>query len=507
MFVAGPNKNIVGPNYQPFVTQFQNRPSVVYVGANDGMLHAFSADSGQELFTYIPGSIMNGLTNLTNPKYRHEPFMDGKIQVNEAQIMGSWKTILTAGMGGGAKGIFALDVTSPAEFIRGQGVVFEFTESDDTDIGFITSSPFIAKVMTGKNSDNSIHYQYFVVVSGGYNSSNRSGDGFLFLLSLDKPAGVAWSLNKNYYKLKVGNANTMMNNVLSTPGFVFNLQGAVMYAYAGDLQGNIWRFDFSGAGNPGSVVPLKIFGAVDPENQSQPISENPVISYAPGGGYLILFGTGKYAELNDTDPKNFRGNSFYAIHDNPANKSNTALANSKNELANRTLINDSTGGINGYKISGADFNYETGMSNSKKGWYLDFPNSNVSGERSVSPALIAYGNVLFNTLTPDPGRCDNTSTNHSYMLDLLTGKSANNQSITGYSSQTGIMSPPSLTVTKTESDDSNSIGSRNNTKYYSILNFGSSSAKGESIQIETIKTKVRSGRLSWREIHNWNNFE
>jgi len=499
IYVGGAKKNIVGPNYQAFFEQFKNRPGTIYVSANDGMLHAFSANTGFELFAYIFSPLLTKLPNLTASSYQHDSYMDGNIHVSEAQVSSSWRTVLTAGMGSGAKGIFALDVTSPNEFMKGRGVLFEFTDKDDADIGYITSTPLIAKISIGKNSDGSANYQYFVIVPSGYNASNASGDNFLFLLSLNKDPNSPWRVNNNYYKLKTS-GNNSLPNALSTPGLVLNAQGAAIYAYAGDLQGHVWRFDFSKENVPSSQTPITVFTAADAENQPQPITTQPAISFAPGGGYLVSFGTGKYIEHADTIPANFKSNTFYTIRDTLADEKNNHIINDRSELARRILVDDSTG----FEVAGADFTYGNGQqSATKKGWYVDFLHADLTGERSISKPVIAYGNVVFNTLIPNTATCNNSGTSKSYMFDLLTGKTANPKTITGITSQIGVLGSPFIVLTRAELGERDSIGQRNNIQYYSILNFGSGEVGTPSVISESGKTSVKAGRLSWREIQNW----
>ena len=499
IYVGGAAKNIVGTNYQPFYEQFKNRPGTIYVGANDGMLHAFSADTGRELFAYVPSPLLSKLPKLTDPSYQHESTMDGNIHVGEAQVSGVWKTVLAAGMGSGAQGVFALDVTSPGEFMQGRPVLFEFTSRDDADIGYVTATPLIAKIAVGKNADGSANYQYFVIVPSGYNSSNLNGDSFLFLLSLNKDPAAPWRANGNYFKLRTASKNTALPNALSTPGLALNAQGATVYAYAGDLQGSIWRFDFSAGILPTPKTPLAIFSAADTNSEPQPITTKPAISFAPGGGYLLLFGTGKYIESADTNPADFKSNSFYAIRDTLSDVKENYLISSRNELAQRILVPSAAG----YDVTGTDFNYGEGqLSGTKKGWYVDFLNSAQTGERSISNPLIAYGNVIFNTLIPNTATCNNSGTGKSYMFDVLTGKTANSETSTGIGSKTGALGSPFVILSNTALGMPNAIGQRNSSQFYSIFNFANGDAGGTSVFAEKT-TVVKAGRLSWREIQNW----
>jgi len=429
--------------------------------------------------------------------------MDGKIRIAPAKINGTWKSVLAAGMGSGAKGIFALDVTSPGPLTKDHGTLFEFSDNDDADMGFVFAAPAITKIGSGAISGDIDTYRYFIVVPGGYNTSNTQGEQFLFLLSLDKAPHSPWVLNKNYYKLKTGSTDKTMANALAGPGLVLNNQGAMIYAYAGDLQGNLWRFDFSRGDTalPGSAQLL--FKAVNRHNQPQPVTAETAIAFAPGQGYLVLFGTGKYIEAADTRASNFISHSFYAIHDSLASEKQGHTVTSRNELADRTLASATLDGKNGYRISGSDFSFSSTSDEHKKGWLIDFPDSQKTGERSLSPAVLAFGNVMFNTFIPDLNGCNSVGSSVSYRLDALTGKSARNDTLIGYKTANANLGTPILILTRTELSERNPMGQRSSTQTYSILNFGNGTARDAIIPMMEDKSEMKSGRLSWREIQNW----
>ncbi|PRC95053.1 pilus assembly protein [Solimicrobium silvestre] len=500
VYVAAPARNIIGSGYQAFYDQNKSRSRVVYVGANDGMLHAFHADTGTELFAYIPSPLLKKLPLLTDPNYAHVAFMDGNITVSEAQLSGTWKTVLAAGMGAGHKGVFALDVTNPGDFKAGLGELFEFTDDDDSDIGYITSAPLIAKIRTSKNNNGSFNYKNYLVTASGYNANTTDGygDGYLFLLSLDKDKNTAWQEKVNYYKIKAPNTNEFIANALAAPGLALHSDGSAIYAYAGDLKGNLWRFDFTG-GAGSKKEATAVFTAKDHFGKPQSITAQPVIAFAPGGGYLILFGTGKYVENADTTPANFTPNSFYAVRDSTDNKDITT--GGRNDLAKRTLAVASINGVSGYTITGDDFSYGT-ASGTKKGWYVDFLKAEDTGELSITPALLVSGKLFFNTLIPGANICE-PGFGATYTLDILTGKASQAERITGLKSQIGLLSIPVLIFTDNLTDDRDALGRRNNTTNYSVLNFGTGGVEGSSEVSETGNFTAKAGRLSWREIQNW----
>eukprot|EP01034_Spumella_vulgaris_P032315 gene32315-39901_t len=135
-----------GDTYRAHYDRNQSRSPAVYLGANDGMLHAFDAASGRELFAYVPDALFPRLNLLPEQSYVHGAFVDGPASIAEAQVAGAWKTVLVSAMGAGGQGVFALDVTSPTTFPQNGGVLWEFTDRDDAAMGNVTALPQIARL-------------------------------------------------------------------------------------------------------------------------------------------------------------------------------------------------------------------------------------------------------------------------------------------------------------------------------------------------------------------------
>jgi type IV pilus assembly protein PilY1 len=508
VYVGPPVLNRQQSDYQKFYDANKNRINALYVGANDGMLHAFDADTGRELFSYIPNILMSDLAQLTRPGYVHRPYVDGSSSVSDVMVRGAWKTILASGMGGGAQEIFALDVTNPSDFGSGIGALWEFTDADDSDMGNQMAAPMIAKfkieAIKGKPE-----YKYFVVVSSGLNNYKAdgsgkydgSGAGALFLLSLDKAPTEKWKRNVNYFKFSTPIKDTTAQNGLSTPALVIGSNGAVRYGYAGDLQGNLWRFDFTGNAPWSHAVnsDTPIFTAKDWRGNTQPITTQPKIIFAPGGGYVVLFGTGKLIEEADMVPAAFNTQSFYGIYDSTKNR-DTAISRSQLEL--RTLANDYDGEL---KITGSDFLYGT-TTGTKLGWYLNFVDSEKTGERNVTNSAVASGKLFFNTLIPGTKQCGEAN-GRSYTLDALTGLSVDGDKI-GQITQVGILSAPLIFQTITTSSSNAPSGKDKIKRKDVVVNFGTGGPMGTMNQSKVgadnlNNIAVVSQSFGWREISNW----
>jgi type IV pilus assembly protein PilY1 len=241
---------------------------MIYVGANDGMLHAFRADtgdanSGKEIFAYVPAAVYDNLSKLTAPSYVHKPFVDGSLSAGDAYVGGTWKTVLLGGLGGGGKAIFALDITNPTAMGVSQ-VMWEF--EDAADLGYTVGQAQIALLNNGV---------WAAVFANGYNST--SDRAYLYLVNLQTGALI------KKIPAGVGTSNGLSTHVL----YDSNGDQTVDAVYAGDLQGNMWKFDLTGSnvtawGVANAGVPL--FTARNASNEVQPITSQPRIGAHPNGG-------------------------------------------------------------------------------------------------------------------------------------------------------------------------------------------------------------------------------
>lgn len=274
------------------------RPAMVYVNANDGMLHGFDAASGQERFAYIPSRVLPRLPLLAKQDYagHHEYFVDGQIEVSEAvnRDDGQVGTFLASSLGRGGPQLFLLNVTDPAAVSEYSSslALWEFSDAQDRNLGLLHQSPpRIVRLNDGRD---------YVLAPNGYDSA--TGSAGLFILPLARPA--AWRPGTDYRWLAADNSG---NNGLSaiTP-YDLDGNGSVDLVYAGDLKGNVWKFDLSGS-NPASwQVALggqPLFRARGPSGLPQPITVAPAVARHPQAdgvpdatrsGLLVLVGTGRY---------------------------------------------------------------------------------------------------------------------------------------------------------------------------------------------------------------------
>ena len=486
LIVGPPPASGAGDNYQLFRERYKERKTAVYIGANDGMLHAFSAADGAELFAYVPRALFANLAELGAITYRPRAYADGSPAQADALLGGAWKSVLASGMGMGARGVFALDVSNSSAFDKGSGALWEFTEKDDPAIGHIWTAPAIVKLNTGGKEPGQ---RYFAVVASGINSLASDGSGALFLLALDKPSAQKWQQGVNYYRIDTPAGQGGVANALSAPAVVLGPDGVARYAYAGDLQGRLWRFDFS------AKAAQHVFTARDPAGAVQPIAHAPRVVYAPGGGYLVLFGTGKFIEEADRAAESFSIQSMYAIHDRLQLPAGPAA--SREQLAQRRLE-----GAQRYTIRGEAIDYFA--HGAKRGWYFDFPNSGAHGERAAGTPVSAAGAILFDTLAPGADPCTATSL-RSYVVDALSGLALGPAGVvtanaaTGELALPGLPMPPLLIETGTSADGRNATGGAIATTAFAIVR----PQTGSTPAFAKASISFAAKRLGWREVANW----
>jgi len=368
VYAGKPATGYTENSYSTFYSTNASRTAAVYVGANDGMLHAFNASTGAELFGYIPSWMATKLSALTGASYanNHQSYVDGLPAVGEACVGAShtlsattctWKSVLVSGTGAGGQGVFALDVTDPTAFSASK-VMWEFTNTDDNDLGYVVGQPQILKMVTSAPGATSTTYRWFAVVASGVDNYvtdangrfSSTGKPALFFLALDKAVGAAWTLGTNYYKVSLPLDTTLAAS--KAPGVtnftaLYDAAGAANRIFVGDLHGKLWKFDFtpravsttraafdptvldnwnadnlsffSKSGDPAAPTAYPMYIAKDAttSTNNQPIFSAPRAVTGPVVGglqtFYVIFGTGKFLESGDKTST--AQNSIYAVYD------------------------------------------------------------------------------------------------------------------------------------------------------------------------------------------------
>ncbi len=418
-------------SYIKFKEDQNDRTPVIYVGANDGMLHGFNAntcatgaDCGKELIAYVPNILFPNLTRLTSPDYTHLYYVDGAITVGDAFISRKWQTLLIGGLRAGGQAVYALDITDPNRFSEHNAdkiVKWEFTDKDgkygDRDLGYTFGKPLIIRT-------NSKQHEWVAIFGNGYNNTvqdlypSQTGNAVLYIVDADTGELVK--------KMDTGVGYTDsrakgLPNGLATPAAI-DVGGdfKVDYIYAGDLLGNLWKFNISDSStsrwNVAGNAPL--FKAKNDNGDPQPITTRPYIykNYTTGQGYMIYFGTGKFFEETNAMSENQPTQSFYAIWDK--NPGKIATINRAN-LFKQQFISQTSGSVEYRRTNRGNIDW-----NSQLGWYLDFiMGSDNKGEKQASDILLNNKTLIFSTLLPQPpeNTCEFGGSSWIYILNAADG--------------------------------------------------------------------------------------
>ncbi|MDR7191487.1 PilC/PilY family type IV pilus protein [Luteimonas terrae] len=362
----------------------------LYVAANDGMLHAFDAANGRELFAFVPGIVNIGnMATLSRGDYVHKFLVDGPVTVSNRQITPD-KNLLFGSLGKGGRGMYALDVTDPDSF-SASNVLWE---SNTANMGLVMSQPIVARV---RNSATTV--KPAVVVSNGVNSANNRA----VLIVLDAETGDV------IREIDTGVGSAAQPNGLSAPTGVYGADGRTLsYVYAGDMLGNVWKFDLSN-GSATAWTVSKLFAA----GTSRPISGRVAISIDPKTRKRwVFFGTGRYLTVSDADPDSVGSQATQGMY---GFAEDTATLTSA-DLVQRTIAVTSAT-VDGYPSRA--FEVSAPIPADKKGWFINLP----QGERIVQDAQVVSGMLVTASMLPSGNACDAGGTGFINALSAFTGTS------------------------------------------------------------------------------------
>ncbi len=413
VYVKKPPFEYVDANYATFRDTTQaSRTPMVYVAANDGMLHAFNGDTGQETWAYIPPMIMSNLYKLADKTYsaNHRYYVDGSPTVADicpnapasTCTAAQWKTIMVGGLNAGGRGYYALDITDPAA----PKALWNFTVSDDNDMGYSFGNPIVTKRKDGT---------WVVVVTSGYNNvSPGNGQGYLYVLNANTGAVLE--------KIGTGVGDTTTPSGLAKINVWVDTStdNTAERFYGGDLLGNLWRFTLDSATPPaapvstaGTAVKLAALGA------TQPITTKPELTVLPYGGVdyaVVQFGTGRYLGL--TDLSNTDQQTVYAVKDDLGGTGLGAIR-TNGVLVQQTLTNF-TGG-SGEQLRTTSTNPVDWAT--KSGWYVDLNPGNTSpGERVNVDVQLQLGSLTVATNVPSTNACNVGGYSFLYNFDFKSGQ-------------------------------------------------------------------------------------
>jgi type IV pilus assembly protein PilY1 len=444
-YMGPPIFNYPYKGYTQFVTANSSRVGTVYMGTNDGMMHAFAADTGIERWAYIPSMVVANMWKLADQNYadKHTNYVNGSAITSDvctancsntysASTPGSnpvWKTILVAGLNGGGRGYFALDITTPTaptllwEFTTNSGI----GKTKDNDLGYTFGQPVITQKADGT---------WVVLVTSGYdNGTDSATTGSGGTLNANSPAGSGIGY---LYVLNAG-TGAIISKISTAVGTAANPSGLakiagynseaggnkVSYVYGGDLLGNLWRFDINsttsatiGTGTAFKFATLYSDGttANTAGTTTQPIMTTPQLGNILGKR-VVFIGTGKYLETADLTTTSKQ--TQYAIQDADAT---TTLVNPRTTLVQNFLINDpggtatrlSSGSAGGGAATTANkVDFSTG-----RGWFVDLPDTR---ERVNIDAKLVLGTLVVPSIVPSNTDCAPGGTGWLNFFDYSSG--------------------------------------------------------------------------------------
>lgn len=412
--------------YSDFIDKYWNleenrmRRPMLYFGANDGMLHAVDGRTGEEVFAYIPNSLFKKLPELAKRTYSHEFYVDGSPTIVDAYFHNNWHTVLAGGLNGGGQGIYALDISSPELFVSEanvkDAVLWEFSDKNDKDMGYSYSQPNIVKLHNDK---------WGVVFGNGYNNTEDDGSGVtsttgnavLYILDVSNGAPIA------KIDTMIGKADDPLgldrpNGLATVAPIDLNNDRKIDVIYAGDLFGNLWKFDVSdsdpsnwGVAFGSSSNPLPLFTTEAIDGSPQPIMVRPEVGrHKSRGGVLIYFGTGKYIEVADNTRDNQTTQTLYALWDDGSRITN------RNELQKQEIIKEGEVLVPADDGSYNPVSYRVTTDNTvdwanKRGWYIDLintegGNTDNEGERVIYSAALRDNRIIFTSMLPTDDVCE-----------------------------------------------------------------------------------------------------
>ncbi|WP_331069971.1 pilus assembly protein [Steroidobacter sp.] len=449
--------------YSEFFDKQRKRDGVVYVGANDGMLHAFRADQyyetrdpetnrltqtgrkdrdGEELLAFIPKTVFGNLEKLTRPSYSHQYFVDGSPNSNDVYFDDEWHTVLVGGLNNGGQGIYALDVTDPEKLGKNS---FLWEINDRTpgfeDLGYTYSQPAIVRLGDKEDPETrQIPPGVWVAAFGnGYNNTevdqatSATGNAVLYIVDIETGKLL------KAFDTGVGSADdpTGQNrpNGLATPTMVDTDGDRIVdFAYVGDLFGNVWKINVSGsdpndwdfAFKTAGGKPAPFFVAKDDDGNRQPITSRMEAAPGPYGvGVQLLFGTGKYLEGMDKIITPTRVQTFYGLYDangnviDPEADPMPAQIDGRDRLVKQTIDRE-------FRLADGTYGRTTSQNKlgSRMGWYMDLvsPGNLYQGERVIANPFIRDDRIVFSTLIPNNDACGAGARTWTMILDVLTGK-------------------------------------------------------------------------------------
>ncbi|MDI1259811.1 PilC/PilY family type IV pilus protein [Aquabacterium sp.] len=384
--------------------------SVIFLGGNGGFAHAFRASDGVEVFGFMPRGVLPNVHKLADQNYgltggiEHQYFVDGAMATGTVQLRGTTNAnVLVGTLGAGGKGLYALNITNLGALGRST-ILWDNTVPSSEDVGHIFSAPEIGQLPNG---------QWKIFTGNGYDSvSGKSA-----LLVIDVDTGRIDSVV----------ADNADGNGLGGVRLVRNNQNQVVAAYAGDLKGQLWRFEYqaNGAQMVTGYQGKPLFTATDSSGMAQAITAAPAAFLHPRSGVMVLFGTGKL--LTEDDKTNTRRQSVYGVWDKTRETDSTSASFSpfddgSNATADRLQLVTLSISANAQFADYFNVTQDDPSDTKTLGWYMDL--TIAEGQRLIYPIIPIDEFALIGTVVPSSSAAEcalSQGVGYNFLLPALTG--------------------------------------------------------------------------------------
>jgi type IV pilus assembly protein PilY1 len=430
IFIGKPTFSYTDSGYDKFITDQTGRAKTVFLGANDGMLHAFDATTLEERWAYVPSMVMPNMWKLADKDYAtlHNYYVNGPAVTGDVYdpVTSKWRSILVGSLHGGGRGFYALDVTDPTKPL----FLWELTTAQQPDLGYSFAEAKIGKLPPVAPSTVGL---WKVFLPSGYNNTSP-GDGRGHIYVLDPITGKVDSAGKiDVDSTAIG--STDKPSGLAKIEFYADASerdNTVKFIYGGDLDGNVWRvtpsdngvYASSGGATAGAIVYSKLKFAVlkDDKGIVQPITTRPELAKI-SDKRVIYMATGKYLETSDLLTTQIQ--SVYAIKDDDATVTfinPRSATTGADQMVQQTWSNSSANRTS----TGNAVNFV-----SERGWWADLPDS---GERANVDPRLEFGTLLVPTTVPASSACTPGGYGWLNFVNFSTGASATGV-VTGFTAQ------------------------------------------------------------------------
>jgi hypothetical protein len=391
------------------------RNPIVYVGANDGALHAFMLSDGTEQWAFFPRSSQAKLDKADDPVYDqcsndycHQYFVNGSPQVGDIYTGTSWMTILVCGLGEGGESYFALDLTHGRPFGETKGArhLWEFT---DSELGQTWSNPGIDRIKNGTGTE------WGVFFGSGYDIADQNKkEAYLYGIEAHNKTPLWNNGSNNINRIKIS-STVLKDDALSSP-LVADLDADYKgdRIYVGNLYGTMYRIVDIGKGEYPKISKLFHFGHT---SHITPIRAKAAYAYAVDDGSIwVYFGTGRYE--TQEDKTSMTQQYFFGLKETMGSFPTYSLNNlSRLHVKKMEYMDPETHETQQVKIV-------EGENDLKESWalLLEGSSSTLPGsERVTEQPLVVAGIVFFSTFVPDRNICAGSGDTWLYALDYETG--------------------------------------------------------------------------------------